>query len=457
MTWKPRLQHGDGPRYLQIVGALENDIAAGNVAAGQRLPTHREMAAALGLSVGTVSRAYAMAERRGLITGEVGRGTFVKAVQPQLGVAEIGAAPRRINLALNAPPVTGEAEDFSRVMSEVLADGSLGGLMGYLPHQGLEAHREAMASFVATLGMDASPQRLHVTQGAQHAISIAMRLLARPGSPVLTENLPYSGIMSLALMEGYDLRGVLMDRSGLIPERLDEAFRATGASVLYCTPTLQASTASVMPPERRAEIAAIVARHDGWIVEDDAYGFLPAVPVRPLSAFLPERSVYIVSFAKCLCPGLRIGAMLAPEALRDQAINAIRSTGWMANPIMAEVTARMIAQGLMARQVTAKRAAAAERTLIASERLAPWLDPMSGVPAFHVWLRLPPGRSAPGLMTEAAQAGLTVAAPTPLQPLDGMGDGLRLCLGGAPGPEDLDGALAMLGEILAGTEAMSMV
>jgi len=453
----PRLHNDDGPRYLQIVAALENDIATGKLAVGQRLPTHREMATRLGLSIGTVSRAYAIAESRGLISGEVGRGTFVTGKTPQLGVTEIGLAHRGINLALNAPPATGETQDFARTMAEVIDGDDLHALMGYLPHQGLEAHRVAMAGWVSTLGMEAAPDRLHVTHGAQHAIAIALRLLARSAAPVLTENLPYSGIMSLALMEGYDLRGVLMDRHGLIPERLDAAFRESGPAVLYTTPTLQAATGSLMPPERRAEIAEIVARHDGWIVEDDAYGFLPPDGVKPLSAFLPERSIYVVSFAKCLSPSLRVGAMVAPEGMRDRIVNAIRSTGWMANPIMAEVTTRMIENGLMARQVKAKRAAAAERTEVARARLGPALDLMSDVPAFHVWMRLPPGRAPVGLMAQAAQAGITVAAPTPLQPLDTMGNGVRICLGGAPDIAALDGALKTLGDILQGTEAMSLV
>jgi hypothetical protein len=115
--------------------------------------------------------------------------------------------------------------------------------------------------------------------------------------------------------------------------------------------------------------------------------------------------------------------MVAPEAMRDRIINAIRSTGWMANPIMAEVTTRMIENGLMARAGRRQARRGGRRTEVARARLGPALDLMSDVPAFHVWMRLPPGRSAPGLMSQAAQAGITVAAPTPLQPLDTMGNG----------------------------------
>lgn len=457
MTWLPQLGTGDGPRYLQIVSALESDVASGRVVAGQRLPTHREMATRLGLSVGTVSRAYAIAERKGLISGEVGRGTFVVGPASLLARGEDGAIQTRANLALNTPPPTGEDAALTAVLAEILADGSLPDLMGYLPHQGLERHRLSMARWVAGLGLRAAPDQLHITHGAQHAISLALRLLVRPGAPVLTETLPYSGILSLAALEGYDLRGVPMDRHGLLPDRLDDAFAASGASLLYCTPTLQAATGALMPPERRAEVAEVVARHGAWIVEDDAYGFLPPVPVLPLSAAAPDRSVYIVSFAKCLAPGLRVGLMVAPEPMRDRLVNAIRATGWMANPIMAEAAARLIDSGEMARQAAAKRAAAADRMNVARLRLGERIEAMSDIAGFHVWLRLPPGRTAAGLMTEAAQAGITIAAPTPLQPLDPMAQGLRLCLGGAPTLASLDDALARLADILASSEAMSLV
>ena len=83
-------------------------------------------------------------------------------------------------------------------------------------------------------------------------------------------------------------------------------------------------------------------RHDAYLLEDDAYGYLLSPPLPPISRLIPERSFYIVSFAKCLAPGLRIAAMIAPEAFRDRSINALRATGWMAVPVMAEVVARLI-------------------------------------------------------------------------------------------------------------------
>ena len=458
MDWYPKLPYGEGPRYLQIVAALRNDIVNGAVSAGQRLPTHREMAERLGLSVGTVSKAYAAAERRGLISGQVGRGTYVLPPTPELGVAEPvpGNETRRVNLALNAPPSTGEDRVLARVLSTILGSERYGALLGYLPHQGREDHRQAMAAWFAGQGVSAEAGSIYVTHGAQHAISIALRLLARPGAQVLAENMAYSGITALAQMEGYALRGVLLDEAGLVPEALDAAFRETGAKVLYCTPTLQAVTGVTMPVERRREIAAVVARHDGWIVEDDAYGFLCDPPMPPLSSFLPERSFYVVSFAKCLSPGLRIGAMIAPPAFRDRIVNAIRSTGWMANALMAEAVVRMMQNGDLAEQITRKRAAAAERSALAQDLLGAHLLP-TVVPAFHGWLQLPAGRSAGALAAQAAQSGITLAATSPLSMAPGPGDGIRLCFGGARTLGDLAAALSTLGAILDDSEAMALI
>ncbi len=459
MDWLPKLPFGEGPLYLQIVAALQADISSGEVAAGTRLPTHRQMARRLGLSVGTVSKAYAAAERRGLIAGEVGRGTFVLPAGPELGVTEAAAvdSPRRINLALNAPPPTGEDEAIAQTMTQIMSDPRLVGLLGYLPHQGREEHRRVIADWLTRTALPTGPANLFITHGAQHAISIAMRLLSRPGVPVLAENLTYSGMIALALMENYALRGVLMDQHGLIPERLEEAFAETGARVLYCTPTLQTATASLMPLERRHQIAEIIRRHDAWLVEDDAYGFLCEEPLPTLSSLLPERSFYVVSFAKCLAPGLRIGAMVAPPEFRDRIVNAIRATGWMANALMTEAVVRMISNGALAEQIALKRKAAAERSATAREILGDLLSPPSGVPAFHLWLKMSMGRTAVSLLSQAALAGLTLASPSPLQPFDPMASGFRLCLGGASNLSELRGALSTLREILTDFEAMAVV
>ncbi|HTH98917.1 MAG TPA: PLP-dependent aminotransferase family protein [Stellaceae bacterium] len=455
--WIPRLGTGHGPRYAAIVTQLEEDIASGRVKPGTRLLPQRDMAERLGLSVGTVSKAYAEAEQRGLISGEVGRGTFVlRRDNGGAGMAK-AAEERDVNLALNVPPSTGEEEVIAAILSDIVTDGSADGLLGYLSHQGRRDHREAAASWLAAHGMSADPDRVFITHGAQHALSIALGMVAAPGDTVLTESLTYSGMFALSAQCGYRLTGVAIDRHGILPQALDDAFGRTGARVLYAMPTLQTPTGTVMPLERRQEIAEILRRRDAYLLEDDAYGFLFETAPRPIAALVPERSFYAVSFAKCLAPGLRVGAMVAPEAFRDRCINAIRATGWMATPIMAEAVARLIVNGGLARQARLKREKAIQRVNIVRRVLADWLPESDAEAAFHVWLPLPVGRTVTSLVTQAAQSGITLVPPHALRPHDPVSQGIRLCLGAPRSEVALEGALQVIRRILESAETISFV
>jgi DNA-binding transcriptional MocR family regulator len=453
--WTPALASLPGPRYLAFVSALEADIASGRVKPGMRLLPQREMAQRLELSVGTISKAYAEAEQRGLISGEVGRGTFVQRRRPE--ARSLGSADTSINLALNVPPYTGEDDVIASVLAEIVADGEMSNLLGYLPHQGLLRHREAMVVWLASLGVTADADHLFITHGGQHALSIALGMVARPGDTVLTESYTYSGMLALSAQSGYRLHGVATDAAGLIPETLDRAFTETKARALYCMPTLQTPTGSVMPQDRRRAIAEIVRKHNAYLLEDDAYGYLLSPPLPPVSRLIPERSFYIVSFAKCLAPGLRIAAMVAPEAFRDRSINALRATGWMAVPVMAEVVARLIYNGGLARQAKLKRDKAALRDGIVRRILKEWLPASPAAPGFHTWLPLPAGRTLAALIAQAAQAGITLAPPGALRRMENESLGVRLCLGAPATEADLERALIEIRRILEMAEAISFV
>jgi DNA-binding transcriptional MocR family regulator len=452
--WVPTLVSIEGPRYLAFVLALEADIASGRVKPGMRLLPQRDMAQRLDLSVGTISKAYAEAEQRGLISGEVGRGTFV---QRRRAEARGSSSETTINLALNVPPYTGEDDAIASALSEIVADGEMPNLLGYLPHQGLRRHREAMSNWLASLGMAADADQLFITHGGQHALSITLGMVAQPSDTVLTESYTYSGMLALSAQNGYRLHGVATDASGLIPENLDRAFAETRARVLYCMPTLQSPMGSVMPPGRRQAIAEIVRRHDAYLLEDDAYGYLLTPPLAPIARLIPERSFYIVSFAKCLAPGLRIAAMIAPEAFRDRSINALRATGWMAVPVMAEVVARLILNGGLTRQAKLKRDKAALRDGIVRRILKEWLPAAPAAPGFHTWLPLPAGRTLAALIAQAAQAGITLAPPGALRRMESENLGVRLCLGAPATESDLERALVEIRRILEMAEAISFV
>src|SRR6202035_2608116 len=174
--WVPALASLPGPRYRAFVAAREGDLASGRVKPGMRLLPQRDMAQRLALSVGTISKAYAEAEQRGLISGEVGRGTFVQRRRSE--PRALGPSDATINLALNVPPYTGEDEVIATALAEIVADGEISNLLGYLPHQGVRRHRDAMVSWLASLGVSTDADHVFITHGGQHALSIALGMVA---------------------------------------------------------------------------------------------------------------------------------------------------------------------------------------------------------------------------------------------------------------------------------------
>lgn len=386
-SWIPRLEEHSGPRYVAIADLLARDIIAGRLKPGERLPTHRDLAWKLGVTVGTITRAYAEAERRGLVAGEVGRGTFIRerpVDAPPPAVPDDGF----IDLARNFPIGWRENRAISDALAEIGRDPELGSLLGYAPNLGHPSHREAGAQWLARSGMTANPARVAVSGGAQHAMLLAVSALTRPGDIVLTEQLTFYGMKSLATLLSLRLHGVAMDEYGLEPAALDAACRQTGAKVLYCIPTMQNPTTALMPEARRAEIAAICSRHGVVIVEDDIYGFLAGEAPAPLSSHAPDQSIFVTSLSKCVAPGLRVGFLSASEAMIERIGSALRATTWMAAPVMAEVACRLIRTGHAERMAQQMRDEAEARQAIAARVLA-GTEYDSHEASFHVWLKLP--------------------------------------------------------------------
>src|SRR5580704_8592382 len=116
-VWRPEIIAGSQPVYSRIVEALERDVATGRLAAGARLPPHRELAFTLGVGVGTVTRAYGEAERRGLITGHVGRGSFIRSREAVEGFSDAATPDGVIDLARNMPPAAASGREIGEALA----------------------------------------------------------------------------------------------------------------------------------------------------------------------------------------------------------------------------------------------------------------------------------------------------------------------------------------------------
>ncbi len=451
-SWQPTLEGRSGPRYQAIAQALADDIATGRLAVGDRLPTHRDLAWRLGVTVGTVTRAYAEAERRGLIAGEVGRGTFVQAPRKE-PPAPATRPPRDgslIDLSYNFPPDNLNERALADVLLEICREESLGPYMRYEMGLGQPRQRAAGARWMAHTGLAVDPSEVVLTAGGQHGVLLAVRALAHPGEVILTEELSYYGIKSIAAMLDIRLHGLAMDEEGLRPEALAQACRATKARALYCIPTLQNPTGAVMSETRRREIAAICAEHELPVIEDDVYGFLVDGGPPPLTTLLPDSAIHVTGLSKSVSPGLRVGFLRAPGTLLDRLRQGLRASTLMAPPLMAEAATRLIENGEAWRMALWQRAEAEARQAIARRHLpeGTW---RSHPQAFHGWLELPDPWRREVFCDQARAQGVGVASAELFavgrQPLP---HAVRLCLQAARDRAELETALDQLAAVLAG-------
>lgn len=464
-SWKPALDGRSGPRYRAIADALADDIAAGALPIGSRLPTHRDLAHALGVTVGTVTRAYSEAERRGLVGGEVGRGTFVSSrasgasssgPRDTLNWPPPSAEPGGsglVDMTVVMPPQRAAAAALGATLREIADDADPGELLGYAPHAGTARHRAAAADWM---------NRRHRTRargadtllatGAQNAMAVALAAVARPGDVLLTESLTNYGIKTLATTLGVHLEGIPLDEDGLSPEGFDSACRRLGPRALYTVPTLHNPTGSVMPEARRREIAEIARRHEVTIIEDDVFGFLVDDPL-PYQAIAPDIAIFVTSLSKSVASGLRAGFLTAPPVLFPRVEATIRALQYAVPPLPAEVACRWIGDGRADAFCDAQRVEDHARQALARDILPARC--VRGDPAAeHLWLVLPEPWRRDDFVAEARRRDVMVTgADTFMVGRAAAPHAVRVSLALVESREGLDRGLRVLADLLNGPAA----
>jgi len=436
-----------GTAATTIAAGLETAIRDGQLAPGARLPTHRDLARRHGVALNTASHAMRLLAARGLVVGETGRGSFVRTpnhVDAGSFALQAGA-PELIDLARNVMPLPGLAERFERAAHAVLRRGR-DGLLDYQPHAGRAADRAAGAQWLSRAGhLPNDPSRVLVCAGAQHAITVALLAVAKPGDAVAAEALTWPGLRASAAALGLELLPVPMDGDGLRPRALLRLAARRRIAALYCMPSLQNPTAATMPAARRETVAALARRLDFQIIEDDAYGFLASegpAPLPPLAALVPERCWHVRSLSKSLAPGLRTAWLMVPPEQGGRAAEMIRATIWSTPPLGPAIASLWVADGTAGALEAERRREAAARQGIAAAVL-PASSCRTRPTSMHVWLELPAGMRAQAMVEQAAAAGVRIMPGAAF----GIGcapNAVRLSLCAPPARADLERALSIV-------------
>jgi DNA-binding transcriptional MocR family regulator len=439
-AWLSAVRAGRGPIYLAIANALAGAVGRGEVQPGERLPPHRALAAALGVDLTTVTRAYAEARRRGLLDAAVGRGTFVRT---DVALPDAGAPPTIVDMSMNLPPQPSDPP-----LRDLLRDGigrllrheDTATLMAYRTGAGTLQDRAAGAAWLRPVLGPISPGRVLVCPGAQSAMHAILATLSRPGDALVTESLAYPGLRALAAHMGLTLLGAPMDAEGLLPDALDAICRDRAPRAIVCTPTHQNPTTATMGAARREAVAAVARRHNIVLIEDDAYGLLPADQPRALSAYAPERSFYVATTAKTLSPGLRTAFLVAPPgAHANQIMTALRAATMMASPLLTGLVCLWIRDGTALSILGAIRAEA-----IARQRLAASILPAAFAArpdSLHCWLELPSHWRQAEFVAYVRTRGVALVASDSFSISGLPPNAVRVALGVAPDQDRLTEAL----------------
>lgn len=430
--WPPERESLRRPVYRSLADAVIAAIDAGALKYGERMPTHRDLAYDLDISVQTVSRAYEELARAGVIEGEVGRGTFVRKVGGDTRTPYIQGDQKGSVIDLSIlKPVHGKHLDveMSRALAALGNDLPARAVSSFRPSEALGHHRREAMRWLRGCGLTIDPDQLLLTNGNTSAMTIALMTAANPGDLIVTEALGHHTLNTLTNYLGRRLHGVAIDDEGIIPEDLDRACERMPVKAAYLMPMGLAPIPSVMSATRRAEIVAVARQHDIMIIENDAWGPLQPNRPPPIAMLAPERTFYFTSLTKCIMAGLRLGFLVTPATHAAAASNRHLVTNWMATPIMAELAMRWIADGTAERLLKWQRRALAERNALAARILD--ADTFVASPnGMHIWLPLPPTWPEEAFVAHARLQGVAVAPGSAFAFTDPpIQSGVRVCLG----------------------------
>jgi DNA-binding transcriptional MocR family regulator len=437
------------PRYLGIVAAIEAALTQGGLRPGERFPTQRDLAQQLGMAIATISRAYEEAERRGLLTSHVGRGTFVASVPRGLKSPRAEAPPPGIvDLAMyrvQTPPLADIMHEAAQ--AAITGDRLLAMFDEHTP-LGPAKYREGGAAWFERHGVRVAPSEVVVCNGGQHAMLVTLGVLAERGDVILTERLTDPSMKAVSVLLGRSLYPVDMDDGGLLPDALERACIDSKARVLYCTPTLHNPTTATLDRARREAIVAIARRHGIQIVESLLYGLhLPTAP-SPLAMLAPERTYVITSLGRILGPGCKVGYVAGPPGSSERLAMGISMSMGMPSQISSEIATRMLVSGNIRQFVKWQKKEAAARAAIASAHLADF-GPRCEPASTHAWLPLTPAWRSDEFVEKLAQSAvMTSYTHSFVVGRSAAPHAIRLCLGAPSNRSELASALATVASLL---------
>jgi DNA-binding transcriptional MocR family regulator len=431
--------------YLRLAETIVAEIEAGALKPGDRLPPQREFAFERKIAVSTASRVYAELLRRGLVVGEIGRGTFISGRLPERSSVRPEHAEARYDLEFNFPILSDQTRYIAASLAPLGRPEVLANALKPASSWGTSRAREISAQHLARGGWQPKPESLFFTGNGRQAVAAAIGALVPIGGRLGVEAITYPVVKGIASRLGITLIPLPLDRDGIRPDALLEAHKNAPLSALYFQPSLQNPLGVTLSPARRADLVKLLEKLGLVAIEDAVYSFLCDDP--PLAAQCPERCVVVDSLSKRIAPGLGLGFISAPDWLRERVMTSVRSGGWVASGYALEAGQLLMSDGTARMIEGRKRTDAQERQHIAAECLAGF-KLQADDRAYHLWLTLPEHWRSESFVNAAARHGIALTPSSTFTVDQGYApNAVRLALA-SPSIERLREALKTLASTL---------
>lgn len=364
MSWKPERSRLKRPIYLSLAEMLEEDIAAGFLPPGTKLPPQRELADFLDINFTTVTRTYRLCELKGLIYAVTGSGTFVAPnASKSVTISAENLAASSIDLGF-----VGSFEQCNEMINDtivsIMKKRRFSELLDYEYPTGMPHHKAAAVNWLKNMGMHTDPDHLAIASGTLNAIALALFALFEPGNRIAVDTYAFVNFIELAKMHHLQLVPINGDQEGMLAEELEAQHRIKPVHGVFLSPSCCNPTTVMISERRKTALAEVIGRCGMILIEDDIHAFLSAGIIEdyrgPISRFLPEQSVYISGTSKPLCSGLRVAYLVYGDRFRDPLLTALFNVNVKTSSLDAEIITELILSGKAGEITKRKRALSRE-------------------------------------------------------------------------------------------------
>ncbi len=424
--------------YDRVYDLVVDQIRAGSLRPGDRLPSLRRMSRQLKVSIATVMQGYTNLEREGFISARPQSGFFVNTGRDKSARLPSATSPRAIarDIKLSAfvlellrtsrrpgtaplgpanpsnelLPVRALARIMHRVVTRAPA-----AAVDYMEPQGYAELRRQIAYRASATGMVVDPRQIIVTNGASEALAVALRSVTRPGDTVAVESPTY--FVLLQLIEDLGLKAVEVPAdpvNGLNLDALEDIASRFSLAALMCVANFNNPYGSLMPDAAKARLVEIANRRGFRLIEDDIYGDLHFGPYRPrpLMSFDDTGNVVLTSsFSKTLAPGYRVGWLVVDRGREDMLSRKHNASISSASATQMTV-AEFLASGAYDRHLRGMRRALKQQVDRMRHELLEVLPEATRISqpqgGFVLWVELPRGVDSIALFNRCLEQGVNI-------------------------------------------------